>query len=61
MAIPAMATITRVDGPAGRNSGSGKILLRPPSGPGDQISLEYYCGPQSRIGHPKNFVDSSCK
>eukprot|EP00959_Pyramimonas_sp_CCMP1952_P116281 2431115-Pyramimonas_sp.AAC.1 len=34
MAIPATATITRVDGPAGRNSGSGKIVLWPPSGRG---------------------------
>eukprot|EP00959_Pyramimonas_sp_CCMP1952_P048815 1019757-Pyramimonas_sp.AAC.1 len=34
MAIPAMATITQVDGPAGRNSASRKIVLRQPSGPG---------------------------
>eukprot|EP00959_Pyramimonas_sp_CCMP1952_P445264 9322778-Pyramimonas_sp.AAC.1 len=48
MAIPAMATITQVDGPAGQNSGSVKIVLRPPSGP-------------SRVGNPEKFVDDSCK
>eukprot|EP00959_Pyramimonas_sp_CCMP1952_P025197 528600-Pyramimonas_sp.AAC.1 len=34
MAIPAMAIIIQVDGPAGPNSGSGTTAPRPPSGTG---------------------------
>eukprot|EP00959_Pyramimonas_sp_CCMP1952_P447874 9378240-Pyramimonas_sp.AAC.1 len=52
MAIPAMATIIPVDGPAGPNSGSGTTAPRPP---------KYCCGSESRIGNPTNFTDNSCE
>eukprot|EP00959_Pyramimonas_sp_CCMP1952_P162900 3405600-Pyramimonas_sp.AAC.1 len=61
MAIPATATIARVDGLDTQSSGSEKIAPQPLSGRGKWLLLEYSCGPQSRIGDPKNFVDNSCK
>ena len=28
---------------------------------GERLLLEYCCGPQSKIGNPRNFLDESCK